>query len=492
MSFEQFGEIIEYAPKNKPQFEEFGEIIESTTSKQPSVAKDVAKQSLLGGAKGLFGSYGSLLDLARLQAKEQLPGEKVKRSEEEQVLERLQQPGAKPSYADILSLSDDEIIPRYSRLPASQDIEQLAQMLGIQTEPETKAGRFASRAGEAIGSGASFGAGPGALAAFGLGGLAGQAVEEATDSPLAGALTELGVSLSPAALSKKLAPLGQKSKRIVEAGRKAGLQEKEISPLITEGIKKTLARKLGSKGSKVQKRLGQIENKLGDSYQFIREEASNLPRLNLEENKKLLTDFGKINKNLKTTIKAAPEREAASKFVESAMENIRNKGATPEELIGFWHDINNAVNWNAVSGGKKSLAALKQPILEALKKSSPRLAKDFEDTNLLYSRFKNISKSLKPSTVDDWIAKGEIGGLLLGMATLNPVKIKLALGSMATRKLARELAINPRLQTISGKMLNAIKNNKIKSANQLLRQSKKILEKEHPEEDWSKLEEEVS
>jgi hypothetical protein len=81
--------------------------------------------------------------------------------------------------------------------------------------------------------------------------------------------------------------------------------------------------------------------------------------------------------------------------------------------------------------------------------------------------------------------------LLLGMATLNPAKIKLALGSMATRKFVRELAINPRLQTMAGKMLNAIKNNKTISANQLLRQTKKILEKEYPEEDWSKLEGEV-
>lgn len=460
--------------------------------KSPSAVKDVAKQGLVGGAKGLLGSYGGLLDLLNLQSKEQLPGEKSQYDVQAEILEKMQKPGYKPSFLDLYALSDDDdIAPRYSRLPSGEDVEKFIQMLGVETEPQTKAGKYAQRAGEAIGGGVAFGAGPGALAALGLGGLAGQAVEEATDSPVAGALAEIATSLSPSALSKRLAPFAKKGKDLVRSGRAAGLTEKELAPLIQGDAKLATLGKLARKGSKTQKTFAQIESKLGDSYGALKKAASDLPQLSAVQDEKLLKGFGNVNKELRTTIKAAPEKEAAIKFVEEAMENVRNRGANPDELIGFWQDINRAVNWNSIKGGKKSLASLKKPISEALQEVSPELYKQFEDTNKLYSRFKKVSKALKPDLIDKWINKGEVGALVFGMATGHPWILQKVGSEAATRILARELLTNPRLQTISNKMLQAVRNNKGSAASSLVKQAKKVLSQEHPEEDWSFLDVEL-
>lgn len=455
----------------------------------PSTAKDVGKQAAIGTAKGALGTAGNLLDLIGAQATEILPGEKTHYDIQFEILEKMQQPGYKPSLAELSYLTDDDVAPRYSRVPSAKDVEQLIGMLGVDTEPQTGAGRYAGRAGEAIGSGLALGAGPGALAALGGGALAGQAVEEATDSPVAGAVTEIITSLGPAALRGRLAPVSKQAKELVKAGRKVGLSEKEITPLIQRRRKLATLGKIARKGSKTQKTFAQIENKLGDSYQTLKEAASDLPPLSLSQNEKLLTGLGQINTELRTTLKAAPDKEAAIKFVQEAMENVRNRGANPDELIGFWQDINQAVNWNAIKGGRKSLAALKKPISQALRESSPRLYEEFEQTNRLYSRFKKVSKALRPDMIDRWINKGEMGALAFGIATGNPWILKKIGGEAAARILARELLTNPKLQNISNKMLNAIKNNKGAAASRLLSSSKKILEKTHPTENWEFIEE---
>lgn len=74
---------------------------------------------------------------------------------------------------------------------------------------------------------------------------------------------------------------------------------------------------------------------------------------------------------------------------------LMNRGTNPNEIIEFWQNINEAVNWKSTKCGKKSLAALKKPLAEALQDISPNLYKQFEDTNKLYSRFKKVSKSLR-------------------------------------------------------------------------------------------------
>lgn len=66
------------------------------------------------------------------------------------------------------------------------------------------------------------------------------------------------------------------------------------------------------------------------------------------------------------------------------------------------------------------------------------------------------------------------------MATGNPWILQKVGGEAALRILSRELLTNPRLQTISNKMIQSIRNNKEAAAISLAKQAKKVLEKEHP------------
>src|ERR1700743_3628726 len=87
-------------------------------------ATDFGKQAAQGFGIGAISSYGDILDLLGLQAKETLPGEKEKYSREFNVLEKLEK-GEVPSFGEMLELSsDEELVPRFSRLPSSKDVEE--------------------------------------------------------------------------------------------------------------------------------------------------------------------------------------------------------------------------------------------------------------------------------------------------------------------------------------------------------------------------------
>jgi len=485
MSTKTFGRLLE------EETVEFGRVIDAPSTPS-STGKDIAKQAAIGGAKGLFGTYGDILDLLNLQSEETLPGEESQRQREFEALERMHQPGYKPSIYDLMALTDDDdIVPRYSRLPSSKEVEEFAQILGVETSPETTPGKFSRRIGEAVGSGASLGAGGKALAALGAGAGIGEGVEQVTDSPTAGVIAEILATLGLGGLGKKLAPASKKGKELVQRGRQVGLTEKELTPLLQSEKKLATFSKLARKSEKTAESFKKINEKLGGAYDLVREEASQHGRLSASQNEKLLKDFGEINKKLRTTLKASPEKEGAIKFIEDSMETIRNRGATPEELIGFWGDINNAVNWNAVKGGKKSINALKTPIREILRDTDPQLAKDFELTNELYTRYKKAAKALKPDMIDKWLNKGEGAAIVSSIATANPILLKGVASEMAIRLLSKELLTNPRLQNVSNKALQAIRSNKGAAGSQALKAAKKILEQKHPNEDWEFLDVEV-
>lgn len=485
MSTKTFGRPLE------EETVEFGRVIDAP-SPPSSTGKDIAKQAAIGGAKGLFGTYGDILDLLNLQSEEMLPGEESQRQREFEALERMHQPGYKPSIYDLMALSDeDDIVPRYSRLPSSKEVEEFAQILGVETSPETTPGKFSRRIGEAVGSGASLGAGGKALAALGTGAGIGQGVEEVTDSPTAGLIAEILSTLGLGGLKKSLAPRSAKGKELVERGRKIGLTEKELTPLVQSERKLATFSPLARKGKKTTESFRKINEKLGGAYELVREEASQHGRLTASQNEKLLKDFGEINKKLRTTLKASPEKQSAIKFIEDSMENIRNRGTSSEELIGFWGDINNAVNWNAVKGGKKSINALKKPIREILRDTDSQLAKDFELTNELYTRYKKAARALKPDMIDKWLNKGEAAAIVASFATGNPTLLKGIASESAIRLFSKELLTNPRLQNISNKALQAIRTNKGAAGSEALKGAKKILEKKYPDEDWEFLEMEV-
>lgn len=451
--------------------------------------KDIGQQVVAKGVGGIGGAYGNILDTFGLQLKEgqKLPGEEVRQSQQQQVLEKLNR-GIAPSLGELMLLSDDEVLPSYERLPTSKEIESGIESVTGVGEGKTPSGRIAGRGAGFAGEGLATGGGLKAIAGLAGSGLAGQGIREAGGPEGLAAATEIVGSIAPSMISEKLIPSSQRAKDLVNAGRSVGLTESQITPLIQGEKKLATLSKVARKGSKTKELFSSIKDSLGDSYQSIKNSVSNMGNVNASNRQILIDKFAAIRNDLSKTLKPSPDKEAAINFISDAIKKVSKNGASPEELINFWQDINKSVKWNSIQGGKKSLTRLKEPILEVLNNVAPQAAKDFEMTNDLYSKYSQIAKKLKPDLIDSFISKGEIlaapaAGLALAQG--NPWAL-IALGSeTAIRLLGREMLINPYFQNIGKKLVTNFNQGSLKGVTESVKQVQEYMQRKHPNEDFS-------
>jgi hypothetical protein len=442
--------------------------LDAPTEKSPSLLKKatgVGAQALSSAATGFAGSYGDLLSLIGLSPKATLaPGQKA-----------LYQAEFNAPESQLPFLQDEDILPRYHRFPTSEEVSER-----IEKTPQNKAERYAQRIGKSAGSGAAFGGGGKTLKALSGASAIGQTAKELGAPEGIATTLELLSLFGPQALAKHVAG-SKKLNEFISYARRKGLSETEIAGLV-QGQRKTKAlAKLAKKGGKTEQILNSIDSKAGNAIDQVRERAAKLPMLSGETSGQLADSFGEIAIDLGKTIKPSPDKESAINFIRGAQENLMNQGASPEMLINFWQDINNAVNWKAIKGGKKALASLKKPLMNTLSSVDPDLAKDFSLANTLYARSKQLVSALKPSLVDQVLDKGPVGVGMMAFALGNPNIIGKYISANAVRTLGREMLFNPRFQNISRKILNALKEDKPKAAQSLLKGFRKELKEEHPD-----------
>lgn len=439
------------------------------TPKKKSFPKYIGKTGAQFGKSavaGLTGTYGDILSLVGLNPKENLtPGQKSLYEAEFEATESA-----------LPFLQDEDILPRFSRLPTSQEV---GEFIG-EEEPETRAERYAQRAGRAIGGGAALGGGAKTISSLATAAGIGQTAKELGAPESIATTLELLSLFGPHALANK-AYGPKKLKELIEYARKKGLTEEEIAGLVKGERKVKALAKISKKGGKTERLLDSIQEKAGNSLQSVKESTKGMGHISGELSGELGDKFGEIVNDLKQTIKPSSDKALAISFIEDAIENLMNQGTTPEKLINFWQDINSEVNWNAIRNGKKSLEALKKPIKELLTKIDPGLAKDFELGNTLYARSKLLSKALKPTTIDNILDKGPTGAAMLAVALGDLGIISKFIGADVARSLGREMIFNPRIQNISKKMLMAVKNENVKGAQALLKIFKKEIEKDNPD-----------
>src|SRR5690606_10875320 len=194
-------------------------VVDSSPRKptKTEVAKDIGKQAAVKGTTGAVGSYGNLLDLIRAQTKQRmLPGQEALTQAEFNAPEEL-----------LPFLQDEDILPRYSRLASSREVEQLAQMLNIPTEGETAPGRLVGRASEFVGGALPTGITGKLAALLGLAGAAGQSVREAGGPE--GLAT--GIEVAPAALSLANLAKGAIVPKKTPVTKPSGLPERKFESL---------------------------------------------------------------------------------------------------------------------------------------------------------------------------------------------------------------------------------------------------------------------
>lgn len=478
---EKKGNLFEIqAEKNKKKSENKFTFLETL--------KDVSEQILSKGASGFVGGYGNILESFNLQPKEgqQLPGQEAKNAQQFDVLEKMQK-GERPTAQELLELSDDEI-PNLSRLPTSKEVQKaIEKQTGI-SSGKTPAGRIAGQSAQFGGEGIVTGSGLKGLIGLTLSGAGGQAVREAGGPEALATGIEIAGPLATSAIQGKLSPSNAKAKDIVDSGRAIGLTEKQIAPLMQGETKMAILSKVARKGTKTKNLFASIKESLGDSYQNIKQSVSNLGNVNYANQKILIDKFTRIKNDLQKTLKASPDKEAAIKFIEEAVDKVSKSGTTAEELINFWQDINKSVKWNSIQGGKKSLSQLKEPILEVLNNVAPQAAKDFEMTNKLYTKYAQISKKLKPDLVDSFVNKGEIlAGAPAGLALIygNVMPLASLGGEIATRLLSREMLINPYFQNVANKLVKNFNQGSLKAVTESVKQVRDYMERKYPNEKWS-------
>lgn len=331
-------------------------------------------------------------------------------------------------------------------------------------------------------------AGPAAVMPFGggmsgatrgmAGGLAGQTAEHLGAPEWLQTVSEIAPFFAPG-MGEKIIPRARE-KEAVEFLRKAGAKEKEIAPLLSTqkpvvGGKELPSKlqvlgKVAEKGSGPAKKLRATQEMLGRTYEGLRSRP---------EAAKPLT--GEVWTNMINKVEGRLQ-DMPAKVRNVIMEDFQQlvgSDKSPKSIMKFYRDVS-----KNTGGATKELSLLKDPLKDAMKSVAPELAKDFNLTNQLYSRWADVNQKLNPKHADffnrliDLTEWGRVGaGIYMGNYPL----IVEAIGEKAGRRLATEMITNPRLQNLSKQTITAINSQKYNIANQLRDKMIKMIKKDHPE-----------
>jgi len=397
-------EVLNYF-NSAPKEEKFG---------AADYAADFGKQGLQGIGIGALGTYGDILDVLGLQASETLPGEKAQNRFQHQILTKMQEPGHVPSFSEIYALSDDDdILPRYSRLPNSQDVENVGKELGLISEPKTAAGRYGRRMGKLGGGGLALGGG-GILSPI-VAGAAGQTLEQMGAPPWAQAAAEIIATLKLA--PKSNVPITSKSKeveKVLADLRKAGYSEKDLTLAKSALEERKLLKKYASLTPEAENSIQQgvknsesllkeqikkglpgyaegglpyLEKQASNVYQKMEELASVIPIKNKEPVKKAI-------ENAISYLEKYPLLDEQKKFIEFMKDGLTklDKANSAEFFTGFYRNLGKAGNWGDPKQKEHLLGLVKQGIKDTFSESGPQAAKFgkyFEETNEAWKKWLN-------------------------------------------------------------------------------------------------------
>ncbi len=389
------------------------------------IFKDIAKQGTKELLIGAGGAYGDLLDLLGLQTKGTLPGQDARNKAEVEILEKMQQPGYKPSFSDIYMLSgDDDIAPNSFRLPTSEDLRAFNEMAGGPGEAKTTAGKYAGRAGRLVGAGLAFGQlNP---AAGVVGGVAGQATEDLGGGPIAQAAAEIiGMLVTPTGGIKKLLTSDKKeiADKIMNL-RNLGYTEEDITLAINSAYKNSKKAKIASKGAKteqafedfatksdqivsdilqseipgIEKGIKNVHEVASDFYGQVAQQGS---KLTITNSKPFLDASKRVVDQLQNTLGKNPEaQQFIRRISEAAIDATQFPSA--EKMMNFYKELNGMGNWLGRSQKDHMINQLKEGIKETFRsegKAGKEFAKKFEEAN------KGIQKAYKAQDVHDLIQR---------------------------------------------------------------------------------------
>lgn len=303
------------------------------------------------------------------------------------------------------------------------------------------------------------------------GGVLGQGIEEMGGGPLLQALAE-GAPFAAPSLARKIIPSNADQTRILQMGRKFGMTEEQLAPLMPEVGKRRFFGKFAHTGESAQDILKGTREGVQNIYQTLETSpiAKNMvsqPSLN-----KFANDMQTLGQKMPYAIRSQLKNDAAD-LVKASM---KKGGVSGEDLMNFYHDVSSRYNL-----GRTQLELFKQPIKEAISSINPQLGKDFETVNRMYQKSAQIGRILKPSQYEQIISLGEAYEAGAAVSTGDAGRLRRLLGIVGFRKLSEKMLTSPRLQNLIKKTQVAVEKNQLplikKFGDEFLREFK------HEEED---------
>lgn len=261
-----------------------------------------------------------------------------------------------------------------------------------------------------------------------------------------GELTQAAAEL-PALIGPDLARLiptvaGSRQAQLADFARAQGLSEEQLALALGEqGRFQQAMTKVAPKDGRTGKAFDKTKQGLGDIWQDLRGSPAAQTQMNTQDANGFINDLS----NKITTLPAEQRLR-----IQQDYNDLIQSPMTGEDLINFWQDLN-----YYIPKGEKGLGILKEDISNALNKISPELGNDFKLTNDLYANYSKLSAQMKPDIIDKFLTYGEYGALAFGLASGNYPLLAKTIGPIAARTLAREMIINPRLQNLSQRFMNA-------------------------------------
>lgn len=247
------------------------------------------------------------------------------------------------AYGDIIeAIRPSEAPSRLIRFPTSSEVQNLMERLGIETEPQNVAERFAKEAGEGVGSALAF-LNPALAPAFAAGAVTGQALREFGAPEWMARIADIGVSLKGGLRGKGVRkpapskPSGLKTRTFEKITKAKTVFPKTLEKINTavEGDFRKISSSLLGKNKTVTnlKNVPGFKDQVGKTFEKVEELAEGLP-------KNVLTTPIKqaLRKQIeKKTVRGFSDSEVEKtyrKFMKEHHKNITNDTfISPKQLI---------------------------------------------------------------------------------------------------------------------------------------------------------------
>lgn len=282
----------------------------------------------------------------------------------------------------------------------------------------------------------------------------------------------------------KLTPSGSEAKQLYEQGKKLGLTDKELTPILQPRFKKDIVGKIAQPTRRAERAIAASEGALGSLYEKLKDKSTNLPRATYQQEHKLMTDLDAIVIDLKKSKMKGPDKESAINKIEEMMQDINSNGIGADEIIATWQDVNDAVNWKSIKNGKKVLERIKKPMAEVFGQISPNDYKEFQNLNKMYGKLQDTASKVKPSQISSLMNLGEGSAVLKSLYDFavngNSKSLMTFMTYKGARLLATEALTNPRLNNLMQKTIISATSGSKAAAAKAIRDFEEAL-KEYPE-----------